>query len=297
MIEQNSIKILFIVNPASGKQTINWPLLIADYFKPLNHSIEIFVLPKEYIKYLIIQKIIEFSPQKVVAVGGDGTVKMVAECLLQTKIVLGILPAGSANGLAKELGINENPKDALDVLVNGVFKKIHAININGHLCIHLSDIGLNAFAIKMFEKQSRRGMWGYFLASLKALWKSQTMKVSLQMDDKTVDLKAAIVVMANATKYGSGAAINPIGKLDDDLFEVVAVKKISFLELFKMAVSHAPFDEEKTEVFQTKTLSVKTTKNVHFQVDGEYLGKLKEVNASLLKDALEIIVPENLNGA
>jgi diacylglycerol kinase family enzyme len=100
-----------------------------------------------------------------------------------------------------------------------------------------------------------------------------------------------MVVIANATTYGTGVVINPNGDLSDDLFEVVIVKKISFGELFKMRFSHKPFHPRKTEVFQTSTLKISTTHHVHFQVDGEYLGKLYSVNAEIIPEAVTLIVP------
>ena len=119
----DSPKILFVINPKSGSSTTNWALAIIDYFKPLNFVIELLVLSTTCSSQIIITKINSFFPQIVVAVGGDGTVKLVAECLLQTNILLGILPAGSANGLAKELGINNNLTQALDVIIKGYSKK------------------------------------------------------------------------------------------------------------------------------------------------------------------------------
>jgi diacylglycerol kinase (ATP) len=286
------LKVLFIINPISGNSTTNWAVEITNYFSPLNHTIQLYVLTKTCNVQTIKDKIDLFQPHQVVAVGGDGTIKMVAECLIHTDMLLGILPAGSANGLAKELGIEENPQKALEILAGGHSKKIHITMINNHLCIHLSDIGLNAYAMKKFKRQNGRGMWGYFIASLRVLLLNPIMEIKMKMGDKTTEIKAEMIVIANATKYGTGALINPIGQLDDDVFEVIVVKQISFLEVFKMVFSHAAYDPDKTEVFQTKLLSMRSTKKVHFQVDGEYLGKIKDVNAVLVRDALQIIVPK-----
>jgi diacylglycerol kinase (ATP) len=288
-----SLKILFIINPASGSNSINWAVVIANYFSPLDYTIQTYVLTKDCNIQTIKDKIELFKPQQVVAVGGDGTIKLVAECLIYTNILLGILPAGSANGLARELGISENPQEAMNVLLNGSVKKIHITMINSRLCIHLSDIGLNAYAMKKFKSQGRRGMWGYFFAALKVLWQNPMMQIDMQISNKIFKIKAAMIVIANGTQYGTGAVINPIGHLDDDVFEVIAIKKISFLEIFKMVFSHQPYDIDKTEVFQTNTLSMRSAKNVHFQIDGEYLGKLKEVNAITIPHALQIIVPKH----
>jgi len=291
MQEKNILKLLFIVNTGAGSSSRNWSLLISEYFVLKQYIIEIYDLQKNCTTEAINQKILAFSPNQVIAVGGDGTVKLVAECLINSNIPLGILPAGSANGLAKELGISNNPEQALETLVTGTIKKIHLTKINDQLCIHLSDIGLNAYAIKKFEKQGIRGMWGYLIASLKVLWQNPLMEVAIHTNHKVHHLKAEMIVIANATQYGSGAVINPIGKLDDGLFEVIVIKKISPYEIFKMISQHKEYDPDKIEVFQTTSLTMRSSKKVHFQIDGEYMGKIKEVKASIMPDALEIIVP------
>ena len=292
MNQPDSFKLFFIINPGSGNNSIDWAMEIENYFTPLQHTIELYHLTKACNLQTIKEKIKLFSPQRVVAVGGDGTVKLVAECVLQTNMALGILPAGSANGLAKELGIGNNPAQALAVLVEGQPIKTHVTQINNQLCIHLSDIGLNAYIVKEFEDQQVRGMWGYLKAALKVLFKNPLMEVEMRINEVAIKIKAEMIVIANATQYGSGALINPLGRLDDELFEVIVVKKISFYETFKMLFSHEPYDPDKTEVFQTDQLSMKSRKKVHFQIDGEYLGKVKEINAILVSNALEILVPK-----
>jgi YegS/Rv2252/BmrU family lipid kinase len=287
----NNLKILFVVNPASGNSTINWTLEITHYFAKLPHTIDFYYLRKTCTVSTIKERIKLFEPDCVAAVGGDGTIKLVAECLIRTKILLGIVPAGSANGLAKELGISDNPTKALDILLAAFPKKIHITHINGQLCIHLSDIGLNAYAMKEFENQPFRGWWGYFMAALKVLWQNPLMEITLKIDEQSIKMKAEMIVIANATKYGNGVVINPIGKLDDKLFEVIVIKKISIIEIIQMALSNGLLNPDKTEIFQTKALSMKSRRKVHFQIDGEYLGKVKEVHAVIVPKALQVIVP------
>lgn len=286
-----SLKILFIINPISGSNAINWAVEITNYFAAFDHTIQLYLLTKSCNVQTIRDKIAAFKPHQVVAVGGDGTIKMAAEAVMHTTIHLGILPAGSANGLAKELGIPDNPQKAMDVLLTGQIKKVHITMINKHLCIHLSDIGLNAYAMKKFKTQHGRGMWGYFVASLRVLLLNPILEIKMRIGDKTLAIRAEMIVIANATKYGTGALINPIGRLDDDVFEVIVIKHISVLEIFKMVFTHAPFDPEKIEIFQTNQLSMRSTKRVHFQVDGEYLGKIKALNAEIVLHAVQIICP------
>lgn len=291
MIPETNLRLLFVINANSGNNSTDWEQLILDYFEPLDHTVELYSLTADCQVQTLKDRIKLFSPHQVVAVGGDGTVKLVAECLLKQNIALGILPAGSANGLAKELGIGNDPLVALEVLLKGSPTKIHATQVNDHLCIHLSDIGLNAYAMKIFERQGQRGMWGYLIAAIKVLWQKPMMELELKIDKKTIKLKAELVVIANATKYGSGAVINPVGHLYDDLFEVIAIKEVTVRDILKKVLFRAELDAEKTELFQTDAFTMRSRKPVHFQVDGEYLGKVREVKAWILPAALEVMVP------
>lgn len=167
--------------------------------------------------------------------------------------------------------------------------------VNSRLCIHLSDIGFNARMIKKFQSENIRGIWGYLKATMKVAWSilfiNPMMQVFMTIDNEIIETEAAMIVIANGTKYGSGAVINPAGSLEDELFEVIVIKKISIPEIFKMMFSHASFNPDKTVVFQTRNLTIQPAKRVHFQVDGEYLGKVHEISAVLIPAAIEIIVP------
>lgn len=287
-----STRLLFVVNPAAGQSNTNWTEEINNFLRETVYSYEVFELPGECNADHISQIINTSRATRVVAVGGDGTIKLVATSLINSGKELGIIPGGSANGLAKELGIPTNPEAALESCLSTNVKNIHLVKVNGELCIHLADIGFNAFLVKTFEEQTGRGMWGYIKAALKTVWRHPHMEISIHAEDKEIKKQAAMVVIANATRYGSGALINPLGRLDDDLFEVVVVKKISLSEIFKMMVTHKPYDTRKTEVFQAGQISILSRRKAHFQVDGEYLGKTSTVNASILKDALRVVLPE-----
>ena len=289
-------KILFIINPGSGNHSVNWAEEITQFFTTLEYTIDLYFLKKGCSLQEIKDKIAQFAPDRVAAVGGDGTVGLVADCILQKNMLFGILPAGSANGLAKELGISEVPTEALQTLISGKNTTVHGTMINNHLCIHLSDVGFNAKMIKQFQAENLRGFWGYFLANVKVAWSglfvNPRFRVRLTIDGQIIRRKAVTIVIANATKYGIGARINPIGTLEDDLFEVIVIKKISIAEVFKMLITHEEFNPQKTEVFEAKSLHLKLSRNIHFQVDGEYLGKVNEIEAHLVPAALQLIIPE-----
>ncbi|MEH3113346.1 diacylglycerol/lipid kinase family protein [Pedobacter terrae] len=288
------MKLLFVINPGSGSHDTNLKEVISTHFGSKNTEIDLFELPEDCSLDKIKEKIESAKADRVVAVGGDGTLKLVAECLLHTQIPIGIVPAGSANGMAKELGIPTDIEQALGILDEGHLQKIHVVKLNDEICIHLSDLGFNAYLVKKFDTLPQRGMWGYAKATWHALWNHKRMDVQLKLKDKTVTSKAAMVAIANATMYGTGLKINPDGKLDDDLFEVVLVKDYSYLEIIKIWITKLPFNPKKIEVFQTAEVKISSKHKAHFQVDGEYIGKVNTVEAKVLPTAITVVLPEAL---
>lgn len=296
MQQSGHLKILFAVNPISGgKANQNWEGTIRNYFSNLPHTIEIFMLDGEHdaesLKYWINQ----MNPDRVVAVGGDGTVQMAARQLLGSGIPLGILPAGSANGMAKELEIPNTATEALEIILNGNIKKADVIRINNsEICLHLADIGLNAKLIKYFEESNWRGKLGYARVLFKALRKKRPMKVIINLNGKQVERDAFMIVLANATKYGTGAVINPKGSLYDGMFEVVIIRKFSISEIFKMFIRFLPLNPTKTEILSATSVVINTYGKAHFQIDGEYLGKVKQIEAVIEPGQLSLIVPSTV---
>lgn len=286
------MKLLFIVNTGSGNEGLNYSDLIARYFdeKTADHTVQIHELPKNCDLESLKKVIRAAHADRVIAVGGDGTLKLVAECLLQSETPVGIIPAGSANGMAKELGIPLALHEALATAISGTPRKIHAVKVNDELCIHLADIGFNAYLVKKFDDLPQRGMWGYAKAAWKALWNHHKMTVTFKIKEETIRSEAAMVVVANATMYGTGLKINPEGKLDDDVFEIILVKTYSFLEILKLRFTKMALNPQNIQLFQTSSLHIKTRHKAHFQVDGEYLGKVNSLEASIIPDAISIVV-------
>lgn len=287
------MKLLFIINPISGgKQKSTWEEEIRTYFKASPHSMEFYLLDGQSDEASVRHYVAQISPDRVVGVGGDGTIKLIAEALMHKNIPLGIIPAGSANGMAKELGIPQDVEAAVEVAVNGRCRTIDAVEVNGEPCIHLSDIGLNAMLVKSFEQSKSRGMWGYARAVFKVLRRKQLMKMHIVTDAGTVQRKAYMVVIANASKYGTGATINPDGDVSDGRFEAVVVRRLNLWELSKTLLRNKTFDPEKIEVFSTTQLTIAVKHRAYFQVDGEYRGRVRELQAKVLPGCLQVMVPQ-----
>ncbi len=285
---------LFAINPVSGgnDKTV-WETNIQNYFANSPHKIHQFDLNGKTDDATIRQQISQHKPDCVVAVGGDGTIKIVAAALLDTSILLGILPAGSANGMARELGIPPDVQGSLDILLTGQHRAMDVISVNdGEICLHLSDIGLNAQLVRHYEKNNLRGKLGYLRGVVNVLKKRRLLRVSITVGDDCVQRAAFMVVLANARMYGTGAIINPDGDPFDGQFEVVIFRRLSFWEILKLFWRYKPFDPKKIEIYPATSIHIETHRRAYFQVDGEYRGRITSLKAAIKPGAVTVLVPK-----
>jgi len=296
MPQNPTLRFLFAINPVSGgTDKSDWETQIKAFFEKTPHSADLLTLTGENDEQSLRARIGALKPDRLVAVGGDGTVKLVAEAALETNLPMGVLPAGSANGMARELGISSTPAEALTVLTEGKITPIDTILIDDHdLCLHLSDIGLNAQLVKHAQDNHWKGKLGYARAAFRVLVRHRPMRVRIKVDEQVVQRDAFMVVLANARVYGTGATINPDGDLSDGRFEVVVLRHLSFLEFLKMFWRFQPFDPAKTEIFHTTEVRMETKHRVSFQVDGEYRGKIKQLSAVVQPGLLRVLMPPGL---
>lgn len=290
------LKVLFVVNLRSGNRDGgNLELAISEQSRNQNFEFLIYRLESSDEEKRIRKEIGEYSPNIVAVAGGDGTVNLMARILQNTPIHMLIIPAGSANGMAKELGIGNRIENSLSLITTGKRKKIDLLKINGKICIHLGDIGLNAAIVKRFEKDPKRGLWTYAKHLFKEVFLIHDHHYYIVCDDEPmIRLKAVSLTFANASKYGTGAVINPLGKLDDGKFELVIIKPFSKVHLlpitWKMFVGSLQ-TSEFVEVISCKKAVIRTSTSTTLQIDGEVIGKVKEITIEILPAALSVIMP------
>ncbi len=291
-LQEFRARVLFVINKKSGRKKIDREKIIREFCTEYRIQAHFYTLGKRNNEAGINEALQQFKPEVAVAVGGDGTVSLLAGLLAGTGIKMCIVPAGSANGMARELNIPADTVTALQLITEGKTLNCDLLQVNKKwLCMHLSDIGLNARLIKYFQEGPVRGFPGYALALLKALNRRDNLKISMQTRHEEVKREAMMLLFANAGKYGTGATINHEGRLDDGWFEVVVVKKIGPAEIWNMFFGKKGFNPQNIELFQARSINVETTRPAHLQVDGEYLGKTSSVTAEVLNDKLQVFIP------
>lgn len=252
--------------------------------------------PEEDQQALLRGEIEEFAPDIVAGAGGDGTINLLASLLQDTGIPLLIIPLGSANGMAKELGIVGRIEYAMSLIEKGVNRRIDLLRINGKICVHLADVGLNARVVKRFDQDPRRGILTYARHLFNEIFLIKKYRFRIHSDGKEFVRKAVSMTFANASKYGTGAVINPLGKVDDGRFELVIIKPFPRIKLlsiaWKMFMSKLQ-TSEYVEVISCKEATIRSSKKTTLQIDGEVIGKFQEIDIKILPGALSVIVPEN----
>jgi diacylglycerol kinase family enzyme len=288
------MRILFVLNPTAGGSSKDaWEEAIGALSKDSAHSTEVFRMESDDCSTELGERLAAFQPDRVGAIGGDGTLKFVAEVLVGTGIPIAFLPAGSANGMARELDLPTDPEDVMRILLEGEPRAMDAVMLNGNLSIHLADLGLNAQLVKYFDEAEQRGMVGYARQVARVMRNGHQMRLTIVQQGIEWKRKAWMLVFANARTYGTGALINPEGSLYDGRFELVLLKRRWFWEMIKMLVRRKPAkNDQLTEVLQVEHVTVRTTRAAHFQVDGEYLGKVTEVEAKIERGAVVILLPK-----
>jgi diacylglycerol kinase (ATP) len=291
--DNDPLKILFVLNPISGgSPKTEIELFISEYAKANNIEYEIFHTTGSHDNESVKHWVNSIQPDRVVAVGGDGTLKLVAEVLLGTNIPIGIIPAGSANGMARELELPVDTKECMDAIVKGNTDRIDVIVINDtDICLHLSDIGMNAQLVKYFEENGLRGKLGYARGVFRMLLKRSLLQVRINDKHKEIERNAFMVALANARMYGTGAMINPTGDLRDGTFEVIVIRRLTIIALIKMFFRKERFSSRYIEIIPAQSVYIHVRKKAYFQVDGEYKGKTRAIHAEIRKQALCLIKP------
>jgi diacylglycerol kinase (ATP) len=161
----------------------------------------------------------------VIAWGGDGTINEVASELVGTVTPLGIVRAGSGNGLARELGIPPDPHHALDVALTGRDRDIDAGQIEGRRFFNVAGVGFDAAMAADFNRLGgeRRGPIRYTGVVARALFGYRAAHYSIDVDGQRLETEALLIAIANLSQYGSNAVIAPGARPDDGLLDVMVV--------------------------------------------------------------------------
>jgi diacylglycerol kinase (ATP) len=293
------VKIRIIVNPVSGSGRRKKALKMIDTHLD-KHKFDVEIVETERHKHAIelTKQGIESGCKAVVIVGGDGSINQVGATLAGTDVALGIIPAGSGNGLARSLGISMNPKKAVENINNFHFRTIDTGLANGKAFMNISGVGFDAAVADAFHQQKTRGLFKYFMVGVPLLFNYKLQTYKINADGREFERKAWQIALANSPQYGNDALVAPKAKIDDCLIDAVILNPmpipnmfLNFYRLFQGTLHQSKYI--KTFKFKEMTITQERDDVSHLDGDPFDLGKVVEIRIRPM--SLKVIVPNEVN--
>ncbi|MFZ4463062.1 MAG: diacylglycerol/lipid kinase family protein [Bacteroidales bacterium] len=233
--------------------------------------------------------------EMVVAVGGDGTINEVARGLIHTETVLGIIPRGSGNGLARHLNIPLNFEGALKLINTGRKLKIDTGTINGNVFVSIAGVGFDALVADQFAKEPGRGFITYFKIVAGNYQNYVPEEYTIILDNnQIINTSALFVTLANSNQFGYNTTIAPEAKLNDGLFDVCIVEKPNIFEMpviINLMLLKMIHKSRYVTIHKSAGIKIIRHQNAVVNIDGEPIILDKELDIKILPLSLNVIIP------
>lgn len=276
------MKYLFIANPTAGKgKTKNLLSSIHNYLekKKVNYQIIVTSKPGDIIN---IAKKNENDFDRIIVIGGDGTIHELINANVITKKTLGVLPTGSGNDFALTLGLKKNLYDDLDTLLNEKTleldigyceltefsgKKINFLFANSLGIGFDAEVAYSAKSIKFL-----RGLVLYLFGVFKTLIKYNFRRLEIHYDNESLNEEVFMISIGNGKTAGGGFKLTPLANPIDAKLDVCIVKKLSKLKvlyLLPLAIFGKHLSNKTVRYFKTKELNITSNQPIYLHADGE----------------------------
>ncbi len=231
----------------------------------------------------------------VVAVGGDGTINEAAQGVLNSETALGVVPTGSGNGFARNVGIPLRLEPALKLISDPSFRNIDVGKIDDHIFLVSCGIGWEAVIATLFQGSRIRGVIPYYTATLSTFlqYEPQEIQITAEPDGWQYSGRPMLFSVANMREYGVGVSIAPKALEDDGLLDVCLIPRHSLLnsvkyspEMFRQRAWTIPGYVHHLAKRVTVTRPI--AGNVH--IDGTPIPAGEQIDIEVLKGALKIAV-------
>lgn len=232
--------------------------------------------------------------EKIVAAGGDGTIHEVVNGLAGTDAVLGLLPMGTMNVFATELGLPANDLSLCwDIIERGKTRLIDLPSANGRHFAQLAGVGLDAQVVKETSSALKRslGPLSYLIQAAQIAARVPP-RLSIESENASIE-EGSFVLVGNGRLYGGPFPFFKQALLDDGLLDVVAFKRLGYLEIIKYlqdVIFSSEIRTPEVEYFQTRQLRVTSDQAVPVELDGELVGNCP-VEFRVQKHSLRVLAP------
>lgn len=295
-MSEQQIKVQAIINPISGvgsKRKI--PKMIEEICKRGDCSLSIVF--SEYPGHAseLTQKALQEGTNVVLAVGGDGTVNEIARAMIHSDAILGIIPKGSGNGLARELHIPMEAKKAIDLIVKGHVTTIDCCRANGRVFFCTCGVGFDAAVSQKFAGEKRRGSLTYLKNTIEEYLSYKPEPYELLIDNQSIQEKAFLVACANASQYGNNAFIAPHANIQDGKMDITILSPFTPLDIAPLAIQlfTKQIDRNsKIKTMQARQVTIVRQKPGVMHLDGEPVMAEAHIDITVEPKALKVLTPE-----
>ena len=292
------MKARFIFNPISGRSGKNVRLLpkIKALITSRHVDADMVTTQGPGHATVLAKEAVAAGCDRVVAVGGDGTMNEVAQALLHTQTALALVPCGSGNGLALHLGLPLAPDLAMDLAVSaqGRVAVVDTGVVNGRPFFNAMGVGLDADVSAKFNKLTKRGLPSYAKTAFRSFMEARPQRCFITANGERVEVEALLISVANSDQYGNRALIAPGARVDDGELDLVAVRGVGILGAMELGIRLFAGNFDKARV-------VRRFRGSHFLIerpapglvhtDGETHEGPAAVVVQVLPRSLKIVIP------
>ncbi len=290
-------RIAFIVNPISG--TSHKEKIVEYLHSKLDGSVTwdavYYTTTTAQDPYQAAERFKNEGFDVVVAIGGDGTVNQIAKALVGSNTRLGIIPAGSGNGMARHLKIPMLYYKAVDVILENHYIEIDAGIINGQYFFCTAGLGFDAVVGAQFNRAGTRGVFTYMETCTREYLKYRREQYEINIDGHIFSTKAFLITFANCAQWGNNAFIAPAADVTDGMLDMVIWKRAPLIympvltaELFLKAINYS----EYIDTYRCKRVEIKRETEGLIQFDGESRTMERNIVATICSKAVKVIVPD-----
>jgi len=233
----------------------------------------------------------------VIAAGGDGTLNAVVKGLAGSQTALGVLPAGTMNVFARELGIPfDHLEHSFQVIEQGFIREVDLFLANGSPFVQMAGVGFDALVIEetTWESKKKLGPLAYLLSAVKVLGEKPP-KMKVIFEDGTSE-EGVAVLAGNGSLYGGQFKLFRNADNQDSKLDVLVFKESGYrlvLDSLKGLALGGVDLSESTSYFQVESFTVIPDREVPVEVDGELLGRFSEIRFAESSSRLRVLAPEN----
>jgi len=290
-------KITAIINPVSGTASKKHiPNLLDQYIPSDRFEKQLFFTEYRGHAFELACRAVKDKADTVIAVGGDGTINEVARALVESSSVLGIVPMGSGNGLARDLAIPLDSRRALEVIVERKIKTIDYCKANNRIFFCTCGVGFDASVSERFDKRKRRGPLSYMRSVVAEYLQFKPDTYDIVFENEVLTRKAFLVTCANISQWGNNAYIAPQADMNDGMMDIAILSPFSPLDIGHLIVqmfTKQITKNRKLQYFRSKKFALRRAKPGIVHIDGEPVFMDKTISMEVFPNGLNVIVPED----